>query len=154
MKPLRVLIIEDSEQDADLLLRELKKVGYDTVHKRVENADDTVAALDAGNWDIVLSDYVMPNFSGLNAITLTRQKNPDLPLIIISGQIGEDTAVAAMKAGAQDYILKGNLKRLGPAIERELQEATNRRERRRMQEELRIDLPPIVVPGLMLGPET
>jgi K+-sensing histidine kinase KdpD len=85
----------------------------------------------------VLSDYVLPGFGGLAAIRLVQQKDPDLPLIIISGQIGEDTAVAAMKAGAQDYIIKGNLKRLGAAIERELAEAENRRQRKKAEEEVR-----------------
>ncbi len=138
MKPLRVLIVEDSELDASLLLRELGKAGYSPVHKRVETAEEMTAALDSKTWDIVLCDYVMPNFSGPAAIKLTRQKNPDLPLIIISGQIGEDTAVEAMKAGAHDYIVKGKLKRLGPAIERELEESANRRQRKKAEDELRI----------------
>ena len=136
MKPLRVLIVEDSEQDAALLLRELQKAGYDAVHKRVETATEMTDALVQEHWDIVLSDYVLPNFSGLAAIKLVLKKDTDLPLIIISGQIGEDTAVEAMKAGAQDYIIKGNLKRLGPAIDRELAEAENRRRRKKAEEEL------------------
>lgn len=136
MKPLRVLIVEDSEHDAALLLRELQKAGYSPVHRRVETAKETTDALESEHWDIVLSDYVLPDFSGLATIKLVRQKDSNLPLIIISGQIGEDTAVAAMKAGAQDYIIKGNLKRLGPAIERELAEAENRRQRQKAETEL------------------
>jgi K+-sensing histidine kinase KdpD len=138
MKPLKVLIVEDSELDTSLLLRELAKSGYSITHKRVENAHDMETALESESWDIILSDYVMPNFSGLGAIRIARKKNPDLPLIIISGQIGEDTAVEAMKAGAHDYIGKGFLKRLGPAVERELAEAANRRERKKAEDELRI----------------
>lgn len=137
MKQLRVLIVEDSEQDTVLLLRELQKAGYSPAHRRVETAGEMKSALEDEHWDVVLSDYVMPDFSGPAAIKLVKSKYPDLPLIIISGQIGEDTAVEAMKAGAQDYIIKGNLKRLGPAIERELEESANRRRRRQVEEELR-----------------
>jgi len=137
MKPLRVLIVEDSESDATLVLRELQKAGYSPTHRRVETAKEMTDALESEDWDIVLSDYVLPEFGGLAAIKLVQQKDPNLPLIIISGQIGEDTAVAAMKAGAQDYIIKGNLKRLGAAIERELAEAENRRQRKKAEEEVR-----------------
>lgn len=137
-KPLKVLIVEDSEQDTSLLIRELVKSGYSPIHKRVDTDLDMQAALDSENWDIVLSDYVMPHFSGLGSIRLVRQKNPELPLIIISGQIGEDTAVEAMKAGAHDYIVKGKLKRLGPAIERELEESANRRQRKKAEQELAV----------------
>jgi PAS domain S-box-containing protein len=136
MKPLRVLIVEDSEQDAALLLRELRKSGYDAVHRRVETHKEMTDALSSEHWDIVLSDYVLPDFGGLAAIRTVKQSDPDLPLIIISGRIGEDTAVEAMKAGAQDYIIKGNLRRLGPAIERELVEAENRRQRTKAEKEV------------------
>ena len=137
MKPLRVLIVEDSENDAELVLRELRKAGYSPVHRRVETTREMTDALDSEDWDIVLSDYVLPGFGGLAAIKLVHRKDSNLPLIIVSGQIGEDTAVAAMKAGAQDYIIKGNLRRLGAAIERELAEAENRRQRKKAEEELR-----------------
>ena len=130
MKELRVLIVEDSEQDAALLIRELRKADYVPIHRRVETAAEMADALESGKWDIVLSDYVMPGFSGLGAVRVVQQKDLDLPIIIISGQIGEDTAVEAMKAGAQDYIIKGNLKRLGPTIERELDEAERAEARR------------------------
>ena len=136
MKPLKVLIVEDSEHDAALLLRELQKAGYSVVHRRVETADEMTDALESEHWDVVLSDYVLPSFSGLDAIRVVRRKDANLPLIIISGQIGEDTAVEAMKAGAQDYIIKGNLKRLGPAIERELNEAENRRQLKKAEDEV------------------
>lgn len=126
-KPLRVLIVEDSENDALLLLRELRRGGYDPIHLRVFTAEAMAAALDKQEWDIVFSDYVMPAFSGLKALGITQQKNPELPFLVVSGQIGEDEAVTAMKAGAQDYIMKGNLKRLVPAVERELADAVVRK---------------------------
>jgi K+-sensing histidine kinase KdpD len=137
MKPLRVLIVEDSEHDAALLLRELQKAGYSPIHKRVETAQEMADALDKQEWDIVLSDYILPSFGGLAALALVQNKGLDFPFIIVSGQIGEDVAVEAMRAGAQDYIMKGNLKRLGPAIERELEETANRRRSRKAEEELR-----------------
>lgn len=137
MKPLKVLIVEDSEQDAALLLRELQKAGYSPVHRRVESAQEMTDALDSQDWDIVLSDYVLPGFGGLAALGLLHDKGLDLPFIVVSGQIGEDVAVGAMKAGAHDYIMKDNLKRLGPAIKRELAEAENRKLRRQAEEDLR-----------------
>jgi signal transduction histidine kinase len=137
MKPLRVLIVEDSELDAALLLRELRRVDREPVYKRVFTAADMRKALDTESWEIIISDHSMPNFSSLQALRLVREKNPDLPFIIVSGQIGEDFAVSTMKAGANDYIMKGNLKRLGPAIERELQEAAHRTQRKKAEEGLR-----------------
>ncbi|MDD5095422.1 MAG: PAS domain-containing protein [Dehalococcoidia bacterium] len=136
-QPLRVLIIEDSEDDALLLLRELRKGGYEPSYTRVQTADEMKTALEAQQWDIVLSDYVMPGFSGLKALGILREKGLDVPFVIVSGQIGEDIAVEAMKAGAHDYIVKGSLKRLVPAIARELGEAESRRERRRVEKALR-----------------
>ena len=135
---IRVLIVEDTEDDALLLLRELRRGGYEPEYEVVETAEDMSAALDKRDWDIIISDYVMPQFSGLSAIRLLAEKKLDLPLIIVSGNIGEETAVAAMKAGAHDYILKGNYARLVPAIKRELEEAENRRKRRGAEEALRI----------------
>jgi PAS domain S-box-containing protein len=131
--PLRVLIAEDSEDDALLLVRELRRAGFDPEHERVENAAAMQAALDRQTWDLVIGDYSMPHFSGTAALALLRERDPDLPFIFVSGTIGEDVAVEAMKAGAQDYISKGNLRRLAPAIERELRDAEARRERRRAQ---------------------
>ncbi len=136
--PSRVLIVEDSEDDALLLVRELQRGGYDVSFERVETAGAMTAALDNRQWDIVLADHTMPHFSGYDALRLLKKKDLDLPFIFVSGTIGEDTAVAAMKEGAHDYILKGNLKRLIPAVERELREAEVRRERRRAEEELRL----------------
>lgn len=130
-KLLRVLVVEDSPDDAELLLHELRRGGYEPFSERVETAEDMEAALARKTWDIVLSDYLMPHFDGMNALKLLQAKGQDIPFIVVSGKIGEETAVAAMKAGAHDYVMKDNLKRLVPAIQRELQEAEVRRERRR-----------------------
>ncbi|MEI6827221.1 MAG: hybrid sensor histidine kinase/response regulator [Desulfuromonadales bacterium] len=134
--PLRLLIIEDSEDDALLLIRELAKNGYDPDCERVDTPEGMQSALAAGAWDVVVSDYVMPRFSGLAALRMLKESNRDIPFIIVSGNIGEVTAVEAMRAGAHDYILKGKLARLAPAIEREISEAENRRKRRQADEEL------------------
>ncbi|MBZ5542916.1 MAG: response regulator [Acidobacteriia bacterium] len=134
--PLRALIIEDSEDDADLLLRELRRGGYDVTYERVETAAAMQQALSRKAWDIVLSDYRMPQFTGLAALELLKGSRIDLPFIIVSGTIGQDVAVAAMKAGAHDYLMKGELARLGPAIARELREAADRRAHKRAEEAL------------------
>ena len=118
--PLRVLIVEDSEEDTLLIVRELKRGGFDPIHERVETAESMKAALSTKIWDLILADYSMPHFSGLEALKLSKESGLDLPFIIVSGSIGEDTAVAAMKAGAHDYMMKNNLKRLVPTIEQEL----------------------------------
>jgi diguanylate cyclase (GGDEF)-like protein/PAS domain S-box-containing protein len=123
---LRTLIIEDSEDDALLLTRYLQQT-YELIHVRVDSADGLSQALNQGEWDVVLSDHAMPNFDSFAALKMVQQCGRDLPFIIISGAIGEDLAVAAIKAGAHDYLLKSNLKRLIPAIERELQAAQARR---------------------------
>jgi signal transduction histidine kinase len=131
--PLRVLIAEDSEDDARLLLRELQRAGFDPAHERVDSPATMEAALDRQAWDLVIGDYSMPAFSGPAALALLRARDLDTPFIFVSGTIGEDVAVEAMKAGAQDFLTKGNLRRLIPAIERELRDAEVRRERRRAQ---------------------
>ena len=123
---LRVLIVEDSEDDTLLLVRELRRGGYTLNYVRVDTADGMEAALNQQSWDIVIADYSLPSFSGLDALKLLLRRKLDLPFIIVSGTIGEDIAVAAMKAGAHDYIIKGNLTRLVPAVERELREAQER----------------------------
>jgi len=136
-----VLIVEDSEDDMLLLVRELRRGGYDPTFERVETAAAMRAALDQQKWDIVLSDYSMPRFSAPAALALLQdlsiESGLDLPFIIVSGAIGEETAVEAMRAGAHDYIKKDNLARLIPAIERELRDAEVRRQRRRAEEALR-----------------
>src|SRR6267143_4477567 len=131
--PLRVLIAEDSEDDARLLLRELQRGGYQPTHERVDTPSAMALALDRHPWDLVIGDYSMPAFSGPAALALLRARDLDTPFIFVSGSIGEDVAVEAMKAGAQDFLTKGNLRRLIPAVERELRDAVVRRERRRAQ---------------------
>jgi PAS domain S-box-containing protein len=135
--PLRALIVEDSEDDALLVLHELRRGGYNPSFERIETAETMAAALKKGDWDLVIADYVLPNFSGLDALRILQETGYDLPFIIVSGTIGEETAVEAMKAGAHDYIIKNNLKRLIPAVERELKEAKMRRERGDVEQRLR-----------------
>jgi PAS domain S-box-containing protein len=137
--PLRTLIVEDSENDAVLLEIELQRAGYDTFCQVVETASGMINALDQHKWDVVIADYVMPHFNGLAALALVKERGLDLPFIIVSGHITEATAVGAMKAGAHDYVMKDNLTRLGPAVERELREARMRRERRQSEEHLIIE---------------
>jgi two-component system cell cycle sensor histidine kinase/response regulator CckA len=134
---LRVLLVEDSADDADLLLRELKRAGYDAVHERVWSAEGIISALGSASWDLVISDHGMPAFSGTEALLIVREHAPDVPFIFVSGSIGEDVAVAAMRAGAQDYVMKGNIRRLAPAIGRELKESESRRRERITEEQLR-----------------
>jgi diguanylate cyclase (GGDEF)-like protein/PAS domain S-box-containing protein len=135
--PIRILLVEDSEDDAELLLLELRDGGYEPTYERIDTAPALRAALARGGWDLVISDYSMPQFNALAALALLRESGLDLPFIIVSGAIGEGTAVSAMKAGAHDYIMKDNLARLLPAIERELREAAGRREHKRAAEALR-----------------
>lgn len=135
-KLLRTLIVEDSEEDAFLLLRELRRGGYDPQFVRIDTAPEMQAALEHQTWDIVLSDYSMPRFSALQALRILKESGLDLPFIIISGTIGEETAVAMLQAGAHDFLLKDRPARLIPAIERELREAQERRQRREAERRL------------------
>lgn len=127
---LRVLLVEDSEDDAMLLKRELQRADYDPTILRVDCGPSMQYALKHQNWDVVVTDHNIPGFSSEEAIAIAVEIKPDIPVIIVSGSIGEDIAVAAMKMGAHDYIMKDNLKRLVPAIERELREAEMRRSHR------------------------
>jgi PAS domain S-box-containing protein len=127
---LRALIVEDDENDAFLLVRQLHKFGFNTHEIRVDTASDFVAALENAEWDIILSDFNIPGFSGAGALKLLKEKGLDIPFVLISGTIGEEAAVSIMKAGASDYLMKGNLSRLGEVIKRELEEAKNRKERK------------------------
>jgi PAS domain S-box-containing protein len=129
-KTLRVLIAEDSEDDALLLLRELRRSGCEIVYERVDTAPAMKIALDNYAWDIVISDYAMPQFSAPQALAVVNERGLDLPFIIVSGTIGEENAVAALLAGARDFITKDNMARLIPAIERELRAAVIRRDKR------------------------
>jgi PAS domain S-box-containing protein len=134
--PLRLLIIEDNERDAALLLRELRRGGYEPIHERVETPEALSAAMDRGPWDLAVSDFAMPRFNALDALAIVGSRNIDLPVIIVSGTIGEDAAVSALKAGARDFIVKGAPARLLPAVERELREAAARAEGRDVSEKL------------------
>lgn len=136
-KALRVLIVEDSEDDALLLLNELRHSGYAPVFERVENAAAMKAALAEKQWDIIISDHTLPEFSGLAALAVLKESGLDLPFLLVSGMIGEEKAVKAMKAGAHDYIMKDNYARLAPAIDRALRETMVRREKQQAVEKLR-----------------
>jgi sigma-B regulation protein RsbU (phosphoserine phosphatase) len=134
---LRVLVVEDSEFDARMLISVLRKGGYEPAWERVQTADTMSEALKTKAWDIVLSDYNMPDFNALVALKILQDTGMDIPFLIISGGIGEDIAVAAMKAGAHDYLMKGHLARLVPAVERELRDAAVRTARRDAEQSLR-----------------
>ena len=134
-KPLRLLVIEDSEDDALLLIRALREGGFEPAFERIETGSAMKKALQNGVWDVVISDYVMPAFSGLEALSILKDSALDIPFLIVSGQIGEDIAVEAMRLGAHDYILKGHLARLVPAIKRELNDAAMRRTKSQLEEE-------------------
>lgn len=129
-RKIHILLVEDSEDDAVFVVRELQRGGYETVFQRVETAPGFNAALAAGGWDVIIADYNLPEFSGVEALRLMQQAGQDLPFIIVSGAIGEEAAVAVMKSGAHDYVLKRELARLVPAVEREIRDARVRRERR------------------------
>jgi signal transduction histidine kinase len=137
-RQLRVLVAEDSEDDYELLLRALRAGGYEPLSERVMSAEAMADALERGPWDIAFSDWSMPRFTAPDALRVLQESAHDLPFIIVSGTVGEDTAVEALKAGARDFLVKDKLTRLIPAIERELREAEVRRERRKMQEQLLI----------------
>jgi len=134
--PLRVLIVEDSEDDCLLLEKELAHGGHEVACHRVDTADAMNAALAQGGWDLVISDHRMPQFSSLAALKLCKEHECNAPFIVVSGSIGEELAVTAMRSGAHDYIMKDNLTRLVPAVERELREAESRRERQRAERAL------------------
>jgi len=129
MTPLRLLQVEDTADDAALVEHALSGAGYDVFTRRVDTAEALRRQLHESKWDLVIADYTMPGFSGINALAIVREQHPDLPFIFVSETIGEDTAVAAMRTGAHDYIMKANLTRLAPAVDRELREAAIRRER-------------------------
>ena len=133
---LRVLFIEDSEDDAALVLRALSEAGYTISARRVDTAAAMRAALDEQPWDVALVDYVMPQFSGLEALRFLQDRGLDVPRIVISGAMGEEAAADVMRCGAHDLILKHNLGRLVPAVERELRDAQERRKRREAEEAL------------------
>ncbi len=130
---LRVLMVEDCAEDALLLAAELKRGGFDPVFERVETAAAMQAALEVHEWDLIICDYAMPHFSGPEALALYQQKNLDTPFISVSGAVGEETVAEMIKAGAHDFVMKGNLGRLVPAAKRELRAAQERRDRRQTE---------------------
>src|SRR5580698_796953 len=134
--PLRVLVVEDTLEDAELLLLELKRGGYDVAYERVTNEAGVRNALASGAWDLVISDYSLPGFDGMHCLEIYREFNLDIPFILMSGTVGEEIAVQAMKGGAHDYIMKDRIVRLVPAIQRELREAQTRRERKVFMEHI------------------
>ena len=137
MKPLRLLLVEDSENDATILIEYLRQGGYEPDYTRVDNEKALTSALDDHDWDLVIADYTMPGFSGTSALAMVRDRGLEVPFIFVSGTIGEEIAVDAMKNGADDYIIKNNLNRLIPAINRELRDAEVRRERSKAEERIR-----------------
>lgn len=132
-KAINILVVEDSENDAQLLVDELRRHGYEPRHRRVETSQGLHHAIEQQEWDVVISDYTMPQFSGSEALHLFKTFKLDIPFIFVSGTYGEEAAVRMMKAGADDYIVKGNLARLVPAIEREMESARSRLERMRTE---------------------
>jgi len=134
--PLRLLMVEDNDDDAQLVLVKLRRAGYEPDHLQVDNEAAMREALQEHNWQIVVSDYAMPGFSGLNALNILREHDSNIPFILVSGTVGEEIAVEAMRTGASDYIMKDNLARLVPAIERELREAREHSDHRRAEEAL------------------
>jgi PAS domain S-box-containing protein len=129
--------VEDSEKDAELLLGQLRDTGYEIMSEQVQTAEELRTSLSHHTWDIILSDYVMPQFSGPDALKLVRARTPDIPFIVISGIYGEETAVEMMKAGANDYLVKTKLSRLVPAVQRELDAAQSRRARTQAEANVR-----------------
>jgi PAS domain S-box-containing protein len=135
--PLRLLIVEDSEDDALLVERELRRAGFDLLSKRVETEETMRSALEEEPWDLVISDYSLPGFNAPAALSTLQASGLDLPFVIVSGTVGEDVAVEGMRAGAHDFFLKGSLTRLAPAVERELEQAAQRRARRKAEDSIR-----------------
>ena len=133
---LRVLVVEDSLADAELLLMELRRGGYDVSYERYTTEPEVRAALKTGTWDLIVSDYSLPGFDGMRCLQLYRESGLDIPFILMSGTVGEEIAVEAMKSGAHDYIMKDRLVRLVPAIKRELREVVARRERKSFMEHM------------------
>jgi DNA-binding NtrC family response regulator len=135
-KPIKILIVEDSDDDAMLALLALRRGGFDPAYRRVQIAAELESALAEERWDAVISDFNLPGFTGMDALRIFRSTGLDIPFILVSVDMGEETAVNAMTAGADDYVMKNNLARLAPALERELKETQMRATHRRAQEAL------------------
>ena len=129
-RPLRVLLVEDSESDAVLVVRVLSKAGYTVHSERVEEEREMRTALANQSWDVIIADYRLPKFDAPKALAALHKTGLDIPFIVVSGAIGEDVVVDMMRSGAQDYMMKGNLTRLGPAVQREIREAKMRHKRK------------------------
>jgi PAS domain S-box-containing protein len=136
--PLRVLLVEDSRDDAQLVLAELRQGGWEVTHEQVDTPAAMNAALDNNSWDVIISDYSLPQFSGLDALAMVVAKNLDIPFLLVSGDIEDEVAVLAMKAGANDYLFKNNLSRLVPSVQREIREAGDRRRSREVARRLQL----------------
>jgi signal transduction histidine kinase len=134
--PLSVLMVEDSDEDTELVIPELRRGDYDVIFKRVDTPQAMSATLEDRAWDVVICDFSLPHFSGADALRLLRGRNLDTPFIYVSGTIGEETAVDALKQGAHDYVMKGSLKRLLPAIQRELKEVERRCEKAQLERQV------------------
>ena len=134
--PLKVLLVEDSPDDAELVLAALRRGGFQAEAERVDTAAAMAGALGRQEWDLVLSDYRMPGFTGMDALRILKAAGLDIPFVLVTGAIGEEAAVAAMKGGAHGYVLKHHLASLGPAVERELRDGAARREQRQAKEDL------------------
>ncbi|MGA2119966.1 MAG: response regulator [Bryobacteraceae bacterium] len=129
-QPLRVLLIEDSESDAGLIVRHLENAGYAVAASRVETAGELRAALADPAYDVIVADHHLPHFDAPSALAMVRESGHDIPFLVVSGTMGEERAVAMMKAGAHDYVMKSNLARLAPVVAREVRDALARRELR------------------------
>lgn len=137
MTKINLLLAEDNDTDALLLIRQLRKEGFEVTHVQVKTRREMEEALERGGWDIVISDFSMPGFGGSDALELFKSRNLDIPFILVSGTVGEDIAVSIMKGGANDYLMKTHLNRLGPAVKRELEETQMKREKRRVESMLK-----------------
>src|SRR4051812_32093608 len=149
----KILMVEDSAQDAEILLHHLRREGLAFHHLRVETERELRAALRDFAPSVVLSDFAMPGFDGMSALAVCRELAPETPFIFVSGHIGEEMAVGAMKAGAADYVMKGNLAKVGPAVTRELKDAAARRERRHAEGALRRAQAMAELAHVVTGPE-
>lgn len=136
-QPLAALIVEDSNIEAKFTTNLLRKNGYDVTSERVETEAEMERALDERDWDLIISDFQMPEFDGMRALKIFQKRKIDIPFILVSGKIGEEAAVDLMKMGAHDYIMKGNTARLIPAIKSQLQDAANRREKTLLEKRVR-----------------
>lgn len=134
---LRALIVEDAPDDAQLIVIQLEQGGFDVHSERVDSAQALTEALEASQWDVIVCDYVMPGFSGLKALQILKDRGADIPFLMISGKVGEEAAAAAIRAGADDFVLKGNLGRLVPAVQRSIAEAALRQQSRRHEQEIK-----------------